>query len=86
MAVVDFLVLCFSKNTSAEQQSSDRSKRGYMKQQNRRHVDRERECDLHSSRESEYDQLSTSDRQMVCFSVTLVLKFDICFLVMLTSI
>lgn len=82
MAVVDFLVLCFSKNTSAEQQSSDRSKRGYMKQQNRRHVDR----DLHSSRESEYDQLSTSDRQMVCFSVTLVLKFDICFLVMLTSI
>jgi len=64
---------------SVERQSSERSK---QQQQNRRHVDHERDGE-HSSRDSDFDQRSTCGRQLVCFIVFLLCIFYICFLIAL---
>lgn len=65
-------ILFFSKSIAVEQQSSESSKRGSEEKQNRRLDERDRNSDR-SSRDSDRDPLSTSDRQMVCFSDILLL-------------
>ena len=74
------LCLSFRKNVSVDRQSSERSKQ--QQQQNRRHVDHERDGD-HSSRDSDYDQRSTCARQLVCFTGFFLCTFNACFLVMI---